>query len=97
MSCEIESQIISVERIQEYIDLPQEAPFEIKGIKPPTNWPSGAIEYKNYSSRYRDGLDLVLKDLSFSVKPKEKIGIVGRTVILSNLGCWKIKSYRWII
>jgi ABC-type multidrug transport system fused ATPase/permease subunit len=34
---------------------------------------------RNYSSRYRPGLDLVLKGLSFSVKSGEKIGIVGRT------------------
>jgi ATP-binding cassette subfamily C (CFTR/MRP) protein 1 len=78
-SCEIESQIISVERMKEYIELPQEAPLQIAGIKPPINWPSGAIEFKNYSTRYREGLDLVLKGLSFSIKAKEKVGIVGRT------------------
>jgi ATP-binding cassette subfamily C (CFTR/MRP) protein 1 len=78
-SCEIESQIISVERMKEYIELPQEAPLQIAGIKPPSNWPSGAIEFKNYSTRYREGLDLVLKGLSFSIKAKEKVGIVGRT------------------
>lgn len=33
--------------------------------------------------RYRDDLDLVLKGLSLSIKPREKIGIVGRT------GCGK--------
>ena len=33
--------------------------------------------------RYREDLDLVLKGLSLSIKPKEKIGIVGRT------GCGK--------
>jgi len=29
--------------------------------------------------RYREGLPLVLKNISFEVKPQEKIGIVGRT------------------
>ncbi|XP_072254092.1 ATP-binding cassette sub-family C member 5-like [Pyxicephalus adspersus] len=29
--------------------------------------------------RYRDKLPLVLKNISFSIKPQEKIGIVGRT------------------
>ena len=33
--------------------------------------------------RYREDLDLVLKGLSLSIKPREKIGIVGRT------GCGK--------
>ncbi|KAI9207232.1 P-loop containing nucleoside triphosphate hydrolase protein [Polychytrium aggregatum] len=79
-SCEIESNIVSVERIKEYIDVAREAPYEIPEHQPPASWPRhGAIEFKNYSTRYRPGLDLVLKNLSFNVRPKEKIGIVGRT------------------
>lgn len=43
-------------------------------------WPdSGQIEFKNYSTRYRPGLDLVLKDISCTIRPNEKVGIVGRT------------------
>ena len=34
---------------------------------------------KNYSTRYREGLDLVLKDIDLDIKPHEKIGVVGRT------------------
>jgi ABC-type multidrug transport system fused ATPase/permease subunit len=29
--------------------------------------------------RYREGLPLVLKDISFKISPGEKVGIVGRT------------------
>jgi len=29
--------------------------------------------------RYRSDLPLVLKDVSFTIRPKEKVGIVGRT------------------
>jgi len=29
--------------------------------------------------RYRNNLPLVLKDVSFTIRPKEKVGIVGRT------------------
>ena len=32
-----------------------------------------------YSTRYRKGLDLVLRDITADIKPGEKIGIVGRT------------------
>ncbi|TPX31400.1 hypothetical protein SmJEL517_g05244 [Synchytrium microbalum] len=80
-SCEIETNIVSVERIKEYIDLKQEALYETKQDRSlPPHWPAnGAIEFRNYSTRYREGLDLVLKDVTFSVKPQEKIGIVGRT------------------
>ncbi|KAH9270061.1 hypothetical protein BASA83_007891 [Batrachochytrium salamandrivorans] len=79
-SCEIETNIVSVERIKEYVELEQEAPYEIPETAPPAEWPQqGKIEFKNYSTRYREGLGLVLKNISFSVKPHEKIGIVGRT------------------
>ena len=32
-----------------------------------------------FNSRYREGLDLVLKGVSLRIKPREKIGICGRT------------------
>ncbi|GAB5588211.1 hypothetical protein Unana1_03111 [Umbelopsis nana] len=78
--CEIETNIVSVERIKEYIDLPSEAPEIIETNRPSHIWPEkGMIEYRDYSTRYRPGLDLVLKGISFKVAPKEKVGIVGRT------------------
>ena len=33
----------------------------------------------NYSVRYREGLDLVLRGIDCVIKPGEKVGIVGRT------------------
>ena len=37
------------------------------------------MTFRDYSVRYREGLDLVLKGIDCRVKPSEKIGIVGRT------------------
>lgn len=31
------------------------------------------MEFKNYSTRYRSGLDLVLKDINFKVNVAEKV------------------------
>jgi len=39
----------------------------------------GKIEFKNFSVRYRDNTELVLKDMNFEVKGGHKVGIVGRT------------------
>lgn len=76
--CEIETNVVSVERIKEYIDLPTEKYDAVRGVSP--MWPEkGAIEFRDYAARYRPGLDLALRDLSFTVAPKEKLGICGRT------------------
>ncbi|KAG0430325.1 hypothetical protein HPB47_022814 [Ixodes persulcatus] len=49
-------------------------------FKPDPNWPgSGAVSFKSYSTRYRDGLSLALRDVNLDVRPGEKVGIVGRT------------------
>ncbi|KAJ5197024.1 hypothetical protein N7449_007503 [Penicillium cf. viridicatum] len=77
---EVETNIVSVERVLEYANLPSEAPEVIFKRRPAIGWPAqGAVEFNNYSTRYRPGLDLVLKDISLNIKPKEKIGVVGRT------------------
>lgn len=77
---ELETKFVSVERIIEYCKLKPEAPEIIPENRPKDNWPSsGAITFENYSTRYREGLEPVLKDINLDVKPLEKIGIVGRT------------------
>lgn len=77
---EVETNIVSVERVLEYANLPSEAPEVIFKHRPAIGWPAqGAVTFNNYSTRYRPGLDLVLKDISLDIKPHEKIGVVGRT------------------
>ncbi|KAJ2489954.1 hypothetical protein IWW37_003584 [Coemansia sp. RSA 2050] len=76
----VELALISVERVRRYSFLDAEAPEVKEDSRPERSWPEqGMVEFKNYSTRYREGLDLVLKDVSFAVKPCEKVGIVGRT------------------
>uniref|UniRef100_A0A3B3ZRN1 Uncharacterized protein n=1 Tax=Periophthalmus magnuspinnatus TaxID=409849 RepID=A0A3B3ZRN1_9GOBI len=80
MTSDLENNIVAVERAKEYSETQTEAPWEIEDKKPPPDWPlQGNVQFKDYSVRYREGLDLVLKNLSLSVKGGEKIGIVGRT------------------
>ena len=77
---EVETNIVSVERVLEYAALPSEAAEIISKNRPPISWPSqGAVSFNNYSARYRPGLDLVLKNINLAFKPQEKIGVVGRT------------------
>ncbi|KAF9146111.1 hypothetical protein BG015_011695 [Linnemannia schmuckeri] len=78
---DLANQLVSVERIDEYVHKNPEAPSTLPADSDlPDNWPqTGHIEFRNYSTRYRQGLELVVKDISFEVQPAEKVGIVGRT------------------
>lgn len=75
-----EQNMNSVERIKEYLDVDQEAKAIVPESRPPANWPShGAIQFVNYSTRYRSDLEPVLRNVTFNVNAGERVGIVGRT------------------
>jgi ATP-binding cassette subfamily C (CFTR/MRP) protein 1 len=77
----------SVERIHEYTQLP---PEEDQGggerlVKTLSEWPtSGTVQFQNYSLRHRSELESVLKNLNIRIESREKIGIIGRTMVLEN-------------
>ncbi|XP_006869866.1 PREDICTED: multidrug resistance-associated protein 5-like isoform X2 [Chrysochloris asiatica] len=81
LASETEARFTSVERIDHYIKtLSLEAPARIKNKAPSPDWPQeGEVTFEDAEMRYRENLPLVLKKVSFTIKPKEKIGIVGRT------------------
>ncbi|KAJ8319363.1 hypothetical protein KUTeg_004454 [Tegillarca granosa] len=80
MTTELETNIVAVERVKEYSETPTEAPWVIEDNRPEQKWPdSGRVVFNDYGVRYREGLDLVLKGISCTIEPGEKIGIVGRT------------------
>lgn len=39
----------------------------------------GQLQLINVSAKYNERSDFVIKNLSFLIKPKEKIGIIGRS------------------
>ena len=81
MLSQVEIDFNSVERIVEYLDVPQEAPAIIEEKRPPAYWPSssGELLVRDLEVRYAPDLPSVLHRISFTVRPTEKIGIVGRT------------------
>ncbi|NXD03164.1 MRP6 protein, partial [Certhia familiaris] len=77
---EIENNIVSVERVREYLRTPKEAPWTLNGKIQEQVWPTeGRIEFRNYSLCYRPGLELALKCVNVTINRQEKIGITGRT------------------
>ncbi|KAI5399161.1 ABC transporter C family member 10 [Lathyrus oleraceus] len=78
--CNIANYIISVERLNQYMHVPSEAPEVIEGNRPPVNWPVvGRVEIKELKIRYRHDAPLVLRGITCTFEGGHKIGIVGRT------------------
>ncbi|KAF8933797.1 hypothetical protein BGZ47_010698 [Haplosporangium gracile] len=77
---EIQINLNSVERVVEYMDLEEEPPAIIEGSRPPAAWPyAGEIVIDHLTMRYAPDTPDVIKDISFSIKAGEKVGVVGRT------------------
>ena len=65
--------MISVERVIEYTELEQEAPWELE-FRPPPDWPNnGMIALSNVNFKYSSDGPLVLKDLTECTESKEKV------------------------
>ncbi|KZS94266.1 hypothetical protein SISNIDRAFT_454002 [Sistotremastrum niveocremeum HHB9708] len=80
----LETDLNSVERIVEYLDLPQQPPRVIESNRPPAYWPSNSgaddmIVVKNLEVKYAPQLPSVIHGISFTLKPRERIGLLGRT------------------
>uniref|UniRef100_A0A182SBH4 ABC transmembrane type-1 domain-containing protein n=1 Tax=Anopheles maculatus TaxID=74869 RepID=A0A182SBH4_9DIPT len=79
----LEENIISFERVAQYLDLPREANDDT-GLDYPTTTDQeklpvrGPIEYSDVSLTYSDG-STVLHNLTLTIGAGEKLGIVGRT------------------
>lgn len=95
-SAEVTNQLMSVERVLEYTQIPPENNLRDKNLAnktkkiqgkeqavmvplvvPPKDWPSrGTVQFKNVYMRYSEEDEPVLKDLSFFIKPTEKVGFL---------------------
>ncbi|XP_060771637.1 ATP-binding cassette sub-family C member 2-like [Neoarius graeffei] len=79
MTSELETNIVAVERVSEYTEIENEAPW-LTDKCPPNDWPNvGKIRFEDYKVRYRPELALVLHGITCNIENTEKIGIVGRT------------------
>ena len=79
---EVDSKIVSAERVIEYCELPAEGTCSAgeARLQPPAEWPAhGKVEFRHAVLTYRPGLQPALRGLSLTVAPGEHVGIVGRT------------------
>ena len=102
--------MISVERIEGFRDLPSEAAFTNDYDQEVSHWPqNGSIDVQDLSVRYRDGLPLSLRNLSFKIDGGSRVGksiatssIVGIVILwmqhshlIPQLNC--LSSYQGIV
>ena len=72
--------MFAFDRCVSYTTIPSERPEKTQKDPSLTEWPSkGKIVFDNVSIQYRKDTKTVLSDISFTINPKEKIGICGRT------------------
>jgi ABC-type multidrug transport system fused ATPase/permease subunit len=70
----------SVQQLAYYGQVKPEAPPVIEDNRPAEKWPQdGQIKYNNIVLKYQEFGATVLKNVTLTVKPREKVGIVGRT------------------
>ncbi|CAE6493905.1 unnamed protein product [Rhizoctonia solani] len=75
----LEQSMVALERISEFSTIAQEAPEFIEP-RPSASWPEkGDISVENLTIRYAPTLPNVLHGLTFDIKARSKIGVLGRT------------------
>lgn len=77
-------QYSSVERVVEYLNLPEEPELLIESNRPPAYWPSSTsndalLVVEDLSVKYAPELPDIIKGVNFSLKAKERVGLLGRT------------------
>lgn len=90
-AAELESQVISVERLEEYADIESEAPPIVEGQRPPKDWPTkGDIAFERTAMRYRPNLPLVLRGkddqgLVCTIQGGQKVRTMMLCMVCSNI------------
>ncbi|KAG8135772.1 hypothetical protein E2320_008775 [Naja naja] len=85
MTSELETNIVAVERLNEYTEIENEAPW-VTTQRPPSQWPNnGEITFIDYKVRYRPELELVLDGINCDIKGTEKDPILFSGNLRMNL------------
>ncbi|KAJ5893959.1 hypothetical protein N7495_005650 [Penicillium taxi] len=75
----LETHIGSILRVKDFTQTAPSEDLPGEDNTPPTNWPAnGAVQFHSVSAAYRPD-EPVLKNVSLSIAPGEKVGICGRT------------------
>ncbi|GJN77161.1 hypothetical protein PLIIFM63780_000650 [Purpureocillium lilacinum] len=77
---QVEMALGAINRIRSFVKTVKDENVATEIEEVPEEWPQhGAISFTNVSASYETSSEPVLKDISFSIQPGEKIAICGRT------------------
>ncbi|VFQ87273.1 unnamed protein product [Cuscuta campestris] len=75
---ETEKEMVSMERVLQYMDIPQEELIEGRRVN--QSWPSqGEINFQNVTLKYMPALPPALRGVTFAIAGGTQVGIIGRT------------------
>ncbi|CAL5017928.1 unnamed protein product [Urochloa decumbens] len=78
--CNLANQIVSVERVNQFMEIQSEAAEVVQEHQPSQDWPQvGRVEFRDLKIRYRQDAPFVLHGITCTFEGGDKIGIVGRT------------------
>ncbi|XP_008228393.2 PREDICTED: LOW QUALITY PROTEIN: ABC transporter C family member 8-like [Prunus mume] len=78
--CSLSNYIISVERINQFMQIAPEPPAIVEDKRPASSWPpKGRIELHSLEIKYHPNAPLVLKGITCTFKEGKRVGVVGRT------------------
>jgi len=79
MASQLESKMVSVERINQYSGITPEASPVVEDCRPTEGWPmEGSIQFHRIQFRYRPDSPVVLKGITFCIAGGEKVVVVGK-------------------
>lgn len=73
---DLESNLVSLAKIKEYFNIPQES-LRIDNSEVDSDWEmKGYIKFLNFSNKYREESEFVLKNINFEIMPKEIVNFL---------------------
>ncbi|PYI02725.1 P-loop containing nucleoside triphosphate hydrolase protein [Aspergillus sclerotiicarbonarius CBS 121057] len=77
---QLETSLGAIARVKQFVTDPQLQPVISKPAAAIEGWPSmGRLEFRDVSASYCDNSPPILKNISFTLPPGQKLGICGRT------------------
>ncbi|OJJ66267.1 hypothetical protein ASPBRDRAFT_189063 [Aspergillus brasiliensis CBS 101740] len=75
-----ETSLSALARVRDFVEETESEEKDGETTSPPTAWPQhGAVEFHDFAAAYSSSAPLVLRDISLTIQPGEKIGLCGRT------------------